>query len=536
MSIMFDVLLKNGRIVDGKNNPSYFSDIAISDGKIVAIQKNISGDARHVIDAEGLTVCPGFIDVHSHNDLMPFMEDRKKSLKLMQGVTTELVGQCGLGIIPCTEGKGNLWKDYVRGVVGSPDIKWEFPDLNTYFDRIGNAGYKNNIAAMISHGAVKASVMGFESRLPSEDEIKKMCSIVENAMKQGAFGLTMGLQYMPGIFSENHEIVELFKVVKKYDGIIMVHLRNHDSTITDAMNYIIEAAEAAEVKIHISHLRSYASDVYGKNADCLISKIEEAYSRGVDITFDEHMYLSGSTLMTQLLPPWVMEAGKGSLKDALKDESIIKRLKAELKDENVHYRGWDNYSAVNGWKGIMITSVKNENNIKYIGRCVEEIAREENMEPVDFALKLLSEEKGAGIVTLNVFSEEDTIKLIKHPLEMMGSDSIPAGVPHPRLYGNYPLLFGKYVREKDALSLEEAVYKSSGFPAKRLGLNNIGEIAVGKKADIILFDADTIKGYEDYTNPSLPPEGIIHVILGGHIAVLNSKVTSGEYGRTVTRQ
>lgn len=531
---MVDILITNGLIVDGTGKDSYYADIAIKDGKIIKIEKNICNEAKEVINASGLVVCPGFIDVHSHNDLVPLMDNKIQNLKLMQGVTTELVGQCGLGVVPCVESESKVWKNYVRGVVGDPCIEWNFPALGEYINKITSKGLKNNYAVLISHGAIRASIMGFDNRKPTETELNNMCEIVKDAMEAGAFGMSIGLQYMPAVFSSKDELIEMCKVVKSYNGMIMVHLRNHDSTIVNALDEIISIAEASGVKLHISHLRSYNSIDYGKNAEVLLNFVDKAVNEGIDITFDEHLYLSGSTLMTQLLPPWLTDKGTNVLIEKLKDKQVLSRVKEELNNKDLHYSGWDNYSAITGWNGVLITSLKKTENLKYIGKTVGDIAKELGIDPLDFVSQLLiKEETGVGIVTLNVFSEEDTIKLIKHPLQMVGSDSIPAGVPHPRLYGNYPLFIGKFVREKKALSLEEAIYKSTAFPAATLDLKDIGELSVDKVADITIFDSNQIIGYEDYSNSTKTSIGIKYVILNGKVALREGAVCEGTYGKVV---
>lgn len=533
---MLDIIIKNGCIVDGTGNSSYQGSLGIKHGKVVKIESNIDEEALEIIDATGLVVCPGFIDVHSHNDLVPFVDDNIKDLKLMQGVTTELVGQCGLGVVPCIEKENNIWKDYTRGVVGDPPFKWSFAHMDDYINQITSKGLKNNFAILISHGAIRTSIMNFDSRIPTKEEINTMCEIAESAMKAGAFGMSIGLQYMPAIFSTIDELIDICSVIAKYDGIVMVHLRNHDDTITNALEEIIYIAQQSKVRLHISHLRSYNSKDLGCDAEKLISYVEGAVAKGIKITFDEHLYLSGSTLMTQLLPPWVTAGGSSHMIKRLQDKKMLLKLKEELGSNKTHYKGWDNYSLITGWNGILITSVKEKENLKYVGKTVGDIAKELGMSAVDFAVQLLCEENlGVAIVTLNVFSEEHTIKLINHPLQMVGSDSIPAGNPHPRLYGNYPLFLGKFVRDKKALSLENAIYKISYLPAKTLGLKDIGELAVGKTADIVLFDLKEIKGFEDYFNPTMAPVGIKFVILNGKVAVRDCAVCESGFGKVYRR-
>jgi N-acyl-D-amino-acid deacylase len=529
-----DIYIKNGTLVDGTGNAAYKADIAIGGGRILEIGNAMKYETDKVLDASGMVVAPGFIDVHSHNDLVPFMEDRIRNLKLMQGVTTELVGQCGLGVVPYVEAESPVWKNYTRGVVGDPGIKWEFYDLDKYYNDINGKGLKNNLAALISHGAVRTRVMGFDNRIPDDKELGSMCSMVSVAMESGAFGMSLGLQYMPAIFSSREELVEICKVVKGYGGIVMVHLRNHDSSMVDALEEIAAVAEASKVKLHISHMRSYNSAELGCKAEMLLEFVDNAKRRDIDITFDEHLYLSGSTLMTQLLPPWLTDKGSDSLLCSLKSREVLERVKAELSNTGIRYKGWDNYSAIKGWDGILITSVRTEGSKAYIGKTVGEIARSLDIHPVDFVSGLLVEEQtGVGIVTLGVFSEEDTIKLIQHPLQMVGSDSIPAGVPHPRLYGNYPLFIGKFVREKKALSLEAAIRKCTLLPAETLGIKGIGQLKAGFAADITIFDFNKIKGYEDYGNSTLPPAGIRHIVLGGKLAVKDGAPCGESHGRVI---
>ena len=533
---MLDIIIKNGLIVDGTGKTPYQGSLGIKDGKIVKIERDINEEALEIIEASGLVVCPGFIDVHSHNDLVPFMDEHIQNLKLMQGVTTELVGQCGLGVVPCIEGENSIWKNYIRGVVGDPPFKWSFSNLYDYINQLTKKQLKNNFTILISHGAIKASVMGFDNRKPTKEEIKSMCKIAKDAMIAGAFGMSIGLQYMPAIFSTKDELIAICSVIAKFDGIVMVHLRNHDDTITNALEEIIYIAQQSKVRLHISHLRSYNSKDLGCSAEKLISYVESAVTKGIKITFDEHLYLSGSTLMTQLLPPWITDGGSEEMVKRLQDEKITQKLKVELTNHKTHYIGWDNYSLITGWDGILITSVKEKKNLKYVGKTVGAIAKMLDINAVDFALQLLLEEKfGVAIVTLNVFSEEDTIKLIDHPLQMVGSDSIPAGNPHPRLYGNYPLFIGKFVRDKKVLTLENAIYKISYLPAKTLGLKDLGEIAIGKTADIVLFDVKEIKGYENYFEPTKAPVGIKFVILNGKVAVSDSVVCKSCYGKVYKR-
>lgn len=533
---MFDILIKNGFIIDGTQNHGFYGDIAIKDGLIVEIKDKINKDAKKYIDATDLIVSPGFIDVHSHNDIVPLLNKNLENVKLKQGVTTEIVGQCGLGVVPCDESINPKWKEYIKGVVGCIPETLNFSTVEEYIDQLNKIGLKNNYAMLISQGAIRTYVMGFEKKKPSENQLAEMCKILEESLKKGALGLSLGLQYIPGIFSHKEELIELCKIVKKYDGIVMIHLRNHDRTITNALMEIIDIAEESEVKIHISHMRSYNSKELGCTGKHLVDLINQYVNKGINITFDEHLYLSGSTLLTQLLPPWFTKEGNLALIENLKDNNKLEKLKEEIKNPKTIYEGWDNYALIAGWDGILLTSLNQRENLKYLGRTVGEISKEMKINPVDFIAKLLIEENlGVGIVTLNIFSEDDTIELIKDPLQMVGSDSIPAGVPHPRLYGNYPLFIGKYIRDKQAITLEEGIYKATMLPAKTLGITDRGQLQSGKIADITIFKYEDIRGYEDYFNPTREPEGIIYVIINGKIVLEDKKVTLERPGKFITK-
>lgn len=533
---MYDVAIINGNIADGTGTQIYRGNIYIKDGIIKRIGAEEAGhkvEAEKIIDAQGLIVSPGFIDVHSHNDLIPFISENLQELKLKQGVTTELVGQCGLGTVPCVETESDLWKQYVKGVVGDPgkNYIWNFPDFKSFITALKNKGIRNNYAALITQGAIRAAVMGFENRKADPGELEKMKSFVSEAMENGAFGISMGLQYLPGIFTDENELVELCSIVAQHDGVMMVHVRNHDYYMGEAVKEVIRIAEKSGVRLHVSHMRSYKKEKWGVNAEKLLSIIDEGIKRGVEITFDQHFYVSGSTLLTQVLPPWVTEGSAEEMVRRLSDRKVLDKLKKDYGKQDMHYSGWDDYGAIAGWDNIMITSLSREENKEFLGMTIGQIAERLGMEPVEAAAKLLiSERGGINIVCLNIFSEEDIERLMKHKAQMIGSDSIPSGVPHPRLYGNFPLYISKFVRDKKVISLEEAIYKASGKPAELLRLKDRGTIEEGRIADITVFDLKNLKAYEDYKNPRKAPEGIKYVLLKGNVALNNGRTEDRKYG------
>lgn len=532
---MYDLIIKNGLIVDGTGKKPFKGDVAIKDDVISCVSSCINGESKEVIDARELIVAPGFIDTHSHNDLIPFMDEDMQGLKLAQGVTTELIGQCGLGAVPCVESESTTWKGYVKGVISDPkNLEWNWPTFQAFMDKIEKQGVKNNYAALISHGAIRSRVMGFENREATEDELKIMESMVQEAMEAGAFGMSVGLQYLPGVFTPTEEMIRLYKIVAKYDGIMMVHLRNHDYTMLKSFEEAVKISRESGVKLHISHMRSYGSRKWGVSAKKLLQALEDARKSGIDVTFDQHHYVAGSTLLTQVLPPWVTEGSAEDMAEKLKDPKVIQKLRDNFGKQDVHYDGWDDYGAITGWDKIMITSVSKDHNKQLEGKTVTEIGDIWNKDPFDTVAKLLIDEKGGvGIVNVDVFSEEDIDLLMKHPLQMVGSDSIPAGVPHPRLYGNFPRYIGKFVRDKKVISIEEAIYKATLLPARRLGMLNRGSLEEGKASDIIVFDLKEIQGFEEYRNPRKPPVGMKYVVVNGKLAFKNGKSVSSKFGKVL---
>ena len=530
---MFDVIIKNGTIIDGSLSPSYLGDIGIKDGFIKKIGDLSSFQALEYIDASNLVVCPGFIDVHSHNDLVCFMDMETKTSKLFQGVTTELVGQCGLGPVPNIK-KGSLWHGYVKGVIGDPNTSWNFPTFKEYIKIIEKEDLYTNYMSLITHGAIRASVMEFKDCKASKEEIDKMKNIASEAMENGAFGMSFGLQYLPGIFSHREELIELFKTVGEYKGIVMIHLKNHNQYMGSSLKEVIDIAKTANVKLHISHMRSYRKEGWGTSPIELLSILEEGRAKGVNITFDQHYYTAGSTLLTQLLPPWMTEGNSSSMLERLQKKENIQKLIKNFGNNKLYYEGWDDYASIAGWENIVISYVNSKEYKSIEGLSLDEISKAWNMHPYEAVAKILIKEKGGVcIINKNIFSSEDIISLMNNPYEMVGSDSIPTGVFHPRFYGNFPLYLGKYVRDKKSIPLIDAIYKATYLPCKTLGLSNRGLIKESFLGDITIFDYEKIKGYEDYKNTKLKPEGIVHVILKGHIAIKNGKLNKKAFGEVI---
>ncbi|MDO0824229.1 N-acyl-D-amino-acid deacylase family protein [Desulfosporosinus nitroreducens] len=537
---MFDTVIKGGLVVDGTGAPPRRSDIGIIDARIVKIEPELSQEANMVIDATNKMVTPGFIDVHSHCDLLPFMSGSVRESRIRQGVTTEIIGQCGLGSAPHLERMSD-WRSYLTPILGPGPLTWNWLDFSMFLRELDRAEKPNNTAALIGHGAVRAQVLGLNNVSPTENEISAMSKIVEDAMSHGALGISYGLAYLPGMFAPKQELIALSSVVAAYQGIMMIHIRSHSRQVREGMAEALTVAKESGVKLQISHMRSYANRDYGITAEELITMIENARSEGVDVTFDEHPYTAGSTLLSQILPPWAKEGGSTEIVRRLKDPQLRAKLKNDLSDQGPDYPGWDNFVGMVGWPNIMISSVSNPKNKWAEGQTAPQLVSKTGLEHSKLVSEiidsiadlLISEDCRCSMVLQNLFAEEDIIALLKHPLCQIGSDGIPTGKPHPRLFGTYPKFLGEYVRDKNTMTWEEGVMRITGDPAQRLNLRNRGFIKTGYIADLVIFDPEIINAPENYNKPSLDPLGINYTLINGQVALANGKVLKTNAGKLI---
>lgn len=539
---MFDIGITGGLVFDGTGKTPTQVDIGIKDGIIVETAKSLSTEAQVVIDATGQMVTPGFIDVHSHCDLVPFMSGAIRGSRIRQGITTELVGQCGLGPAPHRETEHN-WRNYLAPILGHGPEDWNWPDFSAFMGALNKAEKPNNSAVLVSHGAVRAQVLGLKNVSPSPQELTAMCMMVEEAIAHGAWGISYGLAYLPGMFASKRELVALSSVVAAHKGIMMIHIRSHALRVRQAMSEALAIAQESGVKLQISHMRSYANRNFGITAQELIDLVEQARSAGVDVTFDEHPYQAGSTLLSQVLPPWAKEGGSEQIIRRLKDPQLRAQLSEELQENGPDYPGWDNYVGMVGWHNIMISSTFNRQNKWAEGLTVPQFIAEtsgaspENVaEIIDQISELLiSEDCKCSMVMHHLFAEEDTLALIQHPLCQIGSDGIPTGKPHPRLYGTYPKFLGEYVRDKKLLTWAEGIKRITGDPARRLNLTDRGFIKKDYWADLVIFEPAKINAPENYTSPFDFPTGLNYILVNGQVAVSNGEVQTTKAGKLISK-
>lgn len=537
---LYDIVIINGLIVDGTGNSPIQRDVGIKDGLIVKVSTGLSTEATLTIDARHKMVTPGFIDIHSHSDLVPFMSGAIRESKLRQGVTTEVVGQCGLGPAPCIDSMQD-WRNYLTPILGTGPQARDWPNFSAFIRDLNRTEKPTNLAVLLGHGAVRAQVMGLGNVPASAKDLTAMCSIVEEGMSHGALGISYGLAYLPGMFATQQELVALSSVVASHNGIMMIHIRSHSRQIRESMAEAFAVAKESGVKLQISHMRSYANRAYGITAQALIELVEQARKEGIDVTFDEHPYRAGSTLLSQILPPWAKEGGSPEIIRRLKDPQLRARLKKELTDRGPNYPGWDNFVGMIGWSNIMISSVFNPQNKWIEGQTAPQLVLTTGLEQTELvneiidriAELIISEDSQGSMVMHNLFAEEDIVELLKHPLCQIGSDGIPTGIPHPRLFGTFPKFLGEYVRDKKILTWAEGVKRITSDPALRLNIAKKGLIKTGYCADLVVFDPIKINAREDYSNPSSFPIGLNYTLVNGRVTVCNGDILSTSSGNLI---
>ena len=482
----FDLIIRNGSVIDGGGSPASRGDVAVRDGRI-AVVGEIEGETAREIDAAGLSVAPGFIDVHAHDD--GALLSTPMDFKLMQGVTTDIVGNCGAGLAPRDPSLPPI--PGTELVLGSlPESDWR--TFGEYMDAVNRAELAVNAGCFVPHGAVRYRTLGMDRREPDDNELARMRDDVAEGMAAGALGLSTGLIYPPGAFARTEEIIALAEVAAKHGGLYMTHMRDEGARLLEAMEEAFRIAREAGLPLEISHHKAGGRENWGKTEQSL-AMIEREREAGVDVNFDAYPYTAGSTVLSVM----------------------VRRPEAEP-------------------DGVLVASVRNHP--EYEGKTLTQIAEMLDL-PADQAAQCVLEADPGAVGVFFMMDEADVRRVLAHPLCMIGSDGIPSptGKPHPRLYGTFPRVLGTYVREERLFSLDEGVRKMTSLPARRFGLSDRGELREGFAADIVIFDPETIADVATYEEPRQYPAGIEYVIVNGEIAAGRGKQTAARAGRLLRR-
>ena len=500
------ILLQNGRVIDGTGSTARDASVLVQDRKIKEVGMIEEEPDMDVVDCRGLTVCPGFVDVHSHGDLEALQH---RTEKVRQGVTSEVVGNCGFSIFPTLPLEGlaptfNIFSD--RG-------DRERPDAGAYFAEVDAESTHTNIAALTGHSSLRVAVAGMESGKLTEAARRNAESILERCMEQGAIGLSTGLNEVPSAYGDIDELVGFCEIVKRYGGFYTSHLRDYKFKIIEAVEEAIEIGRRSGVPVQLSHLQPVGKRNWHK-MDAVLECVDRAVAEGVDVGIDAYPYLAGSCNVTQALPTWAQEGGVDALLSRLANPDLRERIA----DETMA-------NLPNTWDDILIANVPVTRGIT--GKSVQAVADERGSEGVETVIDLLLE--NSGIVTVISFnqSEENLKKVLTHPQTSIITDGlVKAGKPHPRTFGTYPTFFGEFIRDKDWMPLETAVHKATGQPAGRFSLNRRGVLEEGAWADLVVFSAENIGTQSSYESPNEPPEGIRDVMVNGEWAVRENELVS----------
>ncbi|MEH6620998.1 D-aminoacylase [Maribacter arcticus] len=529
----YDVLIKNGQLVDGSGQPSYIGDIAINGDTIAAIGNLDNAKGLQEIDATGLTVAPGFINMLSWAN-ESLIADGKSQSDIRQGVTLEVFGE-GWSMGPLTEeskkavqgiGDGNI--DY--------DITWE--TLDGYLQFLEDKGVSPNIASFIGATTLRINTVGFEDRAATEEEMEVMKGMVKTAMEEGAMGIGSSLIYAPGFYADTQELIALCKVASEYDGMYISHMRSEGNQLLESLDELIQIADEAKIRAEVYHLKMAGKDNWNK-LDAVVSKIDSARAAGLYITTDMYTYTAGATGLDASMPPWVQEGGYAKWAERLQDPAIRKKVAKEMTTPTDE---WENLMmGVESYEDMLLIGFKNDS-LKYLtGKSLAEIAAMRKTSPVETAMDLVVQDGSRVGTVYFLMSEENVKKQIALPYMSFGSDadsSAPEGVflktsNHPRAFGNVARLLGKYVRKEKVIPLEEAVYKLSGLPASNLKIKKRGTLTVGNFADLTIFDANTIIDKATFDEPQQFAEGMVHVFVNGEQVLKDGEHTGATPGRVV---
>lgn len=538
-AMRFDTIIRNGRIVDGSGTPWYMADVAIAGDSIVGIGKLRGCRADIEIDAAGKVVCPGFIDTHTHYDLVPFefagFLNRLVEDKLLQGATTVITGCCGNSMAPVTnENKaGWLKRRTSRNIERHEDARWN--SFGEYLAELEKCPLGTNFASYVGHTTLRFNALGLSDAQPTKGDMESMKEMLRRALEEGALGLSAGLIYAPAIFSKNDELVDLASVLSEFNAPFACHLRNETSGWLDAARDVIEVAEKNRIPGQIHHVKV----MHQKNSSSMvrdfIALVEEARGRGVDIACDFYPYTACCMgLEALLLPAWVREGDEGAMIERLRNASLHEEI---IEGIYAHRNYSSEEEMYEGCGKAMVVIAKN--NERLVGGTLLEIGRELSMGPLDAGIKLMIESDVTAMAVDFAMEEEDMETLVQWPLVMIGSDSVPVKPgwsAHPRNSGTFPRIIRKYVRERGALDLETAVQKMTGFPAARFGFYDRGFIKEGFKADIALFNECDFCDRATYLEPLLSPQGMEYVFVNGKIAVEHGCVTGVAGGRVIRRR
>lgn len=525
---MAEFVIKNARIVDGTGAPTFTADVRIADGRITDVGALLS--SRTAIDAGGRYLAPGFIDAHCHDDLICLREPDRIE-KIMQGVTSLVVGNCSFSLYPTVPGSVDHLRSHFASLLGEISTDEVFDSFAAYRDAMQAKGISLNVISLVGHAALRLAVLGYDPRPATTQERAAMQMLLDKQLADGAFGLSLGLVYPPSAYSDTEELQALAKTTGDRGKILAAHVRSYEGQLIESIEEFLILLETSKAPGLLSHLQAAGRPNWGK-IPLAIAQLEAANARGVDVSFDMYPYLAGSSYMLQLVPPAMHAGGVQALIASLKTAEGLGELRRSIEDPNAP---WISKVQLIGWGNVRISGTSNPALKKFEGKDMQAAADQEGIAPFDFMVRMILEDEGQTTIVMFQLDKNDLRAACTHDLHMVGSDGLPrpGTKPHPRAFGTFPRVAGHLRRDEHWFSLEDAVRRMTSAAARRFGLKDRGVIAPGMVADLVLFD-DSIQDRATFDDPSQLPSGIETVWVAGQAVVNNGKPTGARPGRVLT--
>jgi N-acyl-D-amino-acid deacylase len=522
-----DRVLKGGLLVDGTGAPAWNADVGIHGGRIAAIAPVLSGAEE--LDCSGHVVCPGFIDTHSHSDVK-VLADPFLGMKVRQGITLEVFGQDGISVAPVRTEERPAWKQKLSGLLGDFGVQWDWSSVGDYLSRVARSRPAPDFAYLVPHGAVRQCVMGGEDRRADARALAAMQDLLRRGLDEGACGLSTGLIYPPCCYADTAELIALGRVLAERGRPLVVHMRSESDRILEALDEMIRVARESGCPVHVSHLKVAGRENWPR-AEAVAARLESGRGEGLRLTADQYPYAAGSTLLGAILPPWAHDGGTEATLARLADPGARRRMRAMMSDPSP--ADWDNFWKWSGPEGILVADVPSGRHPEWLGRTLADVAKARGQDAFEATFDLLREERmGVAMVS---FSQDEAVveRFLRLPFANVCTDGLLGGRPHPRAYGTYPRILGRYVRERRTLTLEEAVRKMTSQAASAFGFDGHGVVAEGRRANLVVFDPGTVADRATFEDPLQFPVGVRDVLVGGEPVVRGGEPTESRPGAAV---